>query len=208
MVQRAPTPRAKPVAKSRYFYTRPRRIMGPVSAETLQRLTESGQIRPDDLIAHDGTSKWRIACEVQGLRFEGCADEPASSAVLGYAQQPEAVSPTPAQRMTRPHAQPPAAAEIEVFGDPWGHDSIEIRTPRRRTDTSARDALFTVVFVAMGAVTAYGLAYTPPFKALMDTLRGATSRPTRIEGAVQRAQKQRETHHELEDPRNSVAVDE
>lgn len=153
---------------SRYYYIRPSRVYGPVSSATLRRLAESGQIGPDDLVAHNGTSKWRIASEIHGLRFD------------------QAHAP-------KPH-EPPTPTAVEqplmpvVTGDPLGEAPIEITTWRPKRRGRAGQPGFWIA-IALGAVTAYGAYCTPPMQHAMTGLRREFMR-AKIRSALEDAQRQ------------------
>jgi len=52
---------------------------GPVSAQELQRLAESGELRPDDLIWKEGMDEWLPASRLKGMTFSAPAPEPSAS---------------------------------------------------------------------------------------------------------------------------------
>jgi hypothetical protein len=155
--------------KSQYYYTRPSRVYGPVSSATLKRLVESGQIGPDDLVARNGTSKWRVAQEIHGLRFDRAHEAPTVP-----------LSEEPTER------SPDGPTVPVVFGNPLADSNIEIITGPPARSRSGRAGFW--IAIALGAVTAYGAYCTPPLQRLMNGLRREVMR-SEIEKAVQNAKR-------------------
>ena len=52
---------------------------GPVSAKELQRLAESGELRPGDLVWKEGMDEWVPANRLKGMTFSVASPEPSAS---------------------------------------------------------------------------------------------------------------------------------
>ena len=52
---------------------------GEVSAKELQRLAESGELRPDDLVWKEGMDEWVPANRLKGMTFSAPSPEPSAS---------------------------------------------------------------------------------------------------------------------------------
>ena len=96
-----------------WYYARDNKQHGPVGAAELKRLSQTGELRPDDLVWREGMDEWMQARKVKGL-FE---DEPASPK-MAIPPPPKAASPVLA---TPPSITPPVA--------PAGSSSTTPSTP-------------------------------------------------------------------------------
>jgi hypothetical protein len=145
-----------------YYYTRPGRIFGPISNDDLRRLVASGVIRADDLIAKDGTSKFRVAVEIEGLEFT---------------VPPSPVSPPPLQNAPAvpPPAPPPAPVpDAEIFGGEMDPEYAELAPIEFAAPMVARSAAHDgwsrrrrigfVVAILLGAPSGWLVTRLPPIQ--------------------------------------------
>lgn len=153
---------------SQYFYTRPGRIFGPVSSEDLRRLVAGGVIRADDLVARDGTSKFRVAIEIEGLEF--------------------AAPPTTATLAPPPISDDRAGSDFAIDVDepsPLNFDSPIWSPPVARAKTTKRFGVGFVIAVILGAPSGWLVAQLPPIQAWIARHRASIQR-TQIRQEVDR----------------------
>ena len=147
---------------SQYFYTRPGRIFGPVSSEDLRRLVASGVIRADDLVARDGTSKFRVAIEIEGLEFAPTA--PMSTP-----------PPPPVVEQYAPSIQATAELDVEEPTSIEFYPPIVSR-PGSSMPRSTRFGVGFVIAIILGAPTGWLVTRLPPIQEWMARERAQRQR--------------------------------
>jgi hypothetical protein len=64
-----------------WYYARNDQPMGPISASELKQLVDAGELKPDDLLWHEGMDEWTTAINLRGL----FSDDPPSGGKPGAA---------------------------------------------------------------------------------------------------------------------------
>src|SRR5262249_1394904 len=105
-----------------WYYAKNGQQLGPVSTETLQRLAETGQLQPSDLVWKEGMPSWAPAQLVRGVFAEAVPVAPAPPTVVPApgGASPYGLSPAP---LVAPPAVRPAgfgrdSAEESCWGGP------------------------------------------------------------------------------------------
>lgn len=152
---------------SQYFYTRPGRIFGPVSSEDLRRLVASGVIRADDLVAKDGTSKFRVAIEIEGLAFAAPPTSPPPAATLA--------SPVPPSPISDDCAGGDFIVDVDE-PSPLNFESPIWSPPRASGKNTKRFGVGFVIAVVLGAPSGWLVAQLPPIQAWIARNRASIQR--------------------------------
>ena len=163
---------------SQYFYTRPGRIFGPVSSEDLRRLVASGVIRADDLVARDGTSKFRVAIEIDGLEFAA----PPTSLPPEASLAPPPAPPSPVSCADRMDGE--FAIDVDE-PSPLNFESPIWSPPVARAKTTKRFGVGFVIAVILGAPSGWLVAQLPPIQAWIACHRASIQR-TQVRQEVDR----------------------
>jgi hypothetical protein len=92
-----------------WYYAKDNKQFGPVNAAELKRLSQSGDLRPEDLVWTDGMKEWSAARKVKGL-----FDEEPAGAKMAAPPVARAASPVTAAAATAaaPAGSPAAAAAV------------------------------------------------------------------------------------------------
>ena len=95
-----------------WYYAKDNKQFGPVNPAELKRLSQSGDLRPEDFVWTDGMKEWSPARKVKGLFEEESAPKMAVPPAAKIASPPAAASPTAALTPGSPLAAvaPPAAS--------------------------------------------------------------------------------------------------
>jgi hypothetical protein len=108
-----------------WYYARDGAQQGPVSEEELQRLAQSGALRPHDLVWRDGMAQWQPAQQATPFFPAAAAVAPPLPPQSGYAPPPPAAYPNqPGAHYAPPgYGQPGAAPYPYPQAKPIGEDA-------------------------------------------------------------------------------------
>jgi hypothetical protein len=151
-----------------WYYARDNEPQGPISAAELRRLAGAGQLRPDDLVWHEGLTEWSAARNVRGLFEEEnkSAGESSTGPAAGSVAQdsPSTAAIAAPQPVAAVTTAPPAGA---VAAPPVRHFLDGLLDGLRRRFDAARIEKTAKVFWACGL---FGLFFGMAAVAVLESI--------------------------------------